>query len=341
VSTAEPGRRDLLLEMQRRMLRIRYFEEAVKKAAKRGQFPGSVHLSIGQEAEVVGACMALRRDDYMTGNHRSHGHPIGKGAALRPLMAEIFGRSTGVCKGKGGSMHLADFSVGSLGESGVVGSAIPIATGAAFSAKVRGTDQVALCFFGDGGANQGVLHESMNLAGIWALPVIYLCENNHFAVTTRAKDAIAGGDLAARAAGYGIPGVVVADGQDVLAVHAAVAEAVRRARTGDGPSLVEVRTYRFHDHSEGLRHAGAGIPDPEHERWLARDPVVLFRHHLVDEHGFEDADLDRLEREVRDEVDGALQFARTSPFPDPDAAYDDLYATRSTRPVALDRPATP
>jgi pyruvate dehydrogenase E1 component alpha subunit len=276
----------------------------------------------------------------MTGNHRSHGHPIGKGAALRPLMAEIFGRATGVCKGKGGSMHLADFSVGSLGESGVVGSAIPIATGAAFSAKVRATDQVALCFFGDGGANQGVLHESLNLAGIWALPVIYLCENNHFAVTTRARDAIAGGDLAARAAGYGIPGVAVEDGQDVLAVHTAVTEAVRRARAGEGPSLVEVRTYRFHDHSEGLRHAGAGIPDSERERWLTRDPVVLFRHSLVDDHGFDEADLDRLEREVRDEVADALEHARSSPFPDPDSAYDDLYATRSARRAPLEGSAT-
>jgi pyruvate dehydrogenase E1 component alpha subunit len=330
--TPEP---DLLLEMQRRMLRIRYFEEAVKKAAKRGQFPGSVHLSIGQEAEVAGACMALRPDDYMTGNHRSHGHPIGKGAALRPLMAEIFGRATGVCKGKGGSMHLADFSVGSLGESGVVGSAIPIATGAAFSAKVRGTDQVALCFFGDGGANQGSLHESMNLAGIWNLPAIYLCENNHYAVTTPSKDAIAGGDLAARAAGYGMPGVAVEDGQDVLAVYEAVADAVARARAGHGPSLVEVRTYRFHDHSEGLRHTGVGAADPERAGWLERDPIVLFRRRLVDAHGQDEATLDRLEQQVREEVDDALQFARSSPFPDPESAYDDLYATRSARPAPV------
>jgi TPP-dependent pyruvate/acetoin dehydrogenase alpha subunit len=323
---------DLLIEMQRRMLRIRYFEEAVKKAAKRGQFPGSVHLSIGQEAEVVGACMALRIDDYMTGNHRSHGHQIGKGAALRPLMAEIFGKATGVCKGKGGSMHLADFSVGSLGESGVVGSAIPIATGAAFSAKVRQTDQVALCFFGDGAANQGALHESMNLAGIWKLPVIYLCENNQYAVTTPSREAIAGGDLAARAAGYGMPGVAVEDGQDVLAVHAAVSEAVARARQGWGPSLVEVRTYRFQDHSEGLRHAGTADVDPERAGWLARDPVVLFRERLAEEHGVDDATLDELDQQVRDEVDDALAFARSSPFPEPEAAYDDLYASRPARP---------
>lgn len=325
-----------LLELQRRMLRIRYFEEAVGKAAKRGQIPGSVHLSIGQEAEVVGACAPLREADYMTGNHRSHGHPIGKGAALRPLMAEIFGKATGVCRGKGGSMHLADFSVGSLGESGVVASAVPIATGAAFSARVRGTDQVALCFFGDGGANQGILHESMNLAGIWSLPVIYLCENNQLAVTTRSRDAIAGGDLAARAAGYGMPGVAVEDGQDVLAVRDAVTAAVARARAGEGPSLVEVRTYRFRDHSEGLRHAGTGA-DAERDTWLSRDPIALFRDRLQTEFGIGEDRLDALEREVREEVDDAVAYARSSPDPDPLDAYADLYATRTLTPEALAR----
>lgn len=321
----EPMREELL-ELQRRMLRVRYFEEAVQRASKRGQIPGSVHLSIGQEAEVVGSCAPLRGDDYMTGNHRSHGHPIGKGAALRPLMAEIFGKATGVCRGKGGSMHLADFSVGSLGESGVVASAIPIATGAAFSAKLRGTDQVALCFFGDGGANQGILHESMNLAAMWALPVIYLCENNQFAVTMPSRDAIAGGDLPARAAGYGMPGVAVEDGQDVLAVRAAVAAAVDRARGSEGPSLVEVRTYRFRDHSEGLRHAGTG--DAERQAWLARDPVLLFRERLIAEYRITTEQVDDLEREVQAEVDDAVTFARSSPDPEPQDAFDDLYATR-------------
>jgi acetoin:2,6-dichlorophenolindophenol oxidoreductase subunit alpha len=321
-----------LLEAQRRMLRIRAFEEAVQKAAKRAEIPGSVHLSIGQEAEIVGSCMALRDDDYMTGNHRSHGHPIGKGAALGPLMAEIFGRATGVCRGKGGSMHLADFSIGSLGESGVVGSAIPIATGAGFSAKVRGTDQVALAFFGDGGANQGSLHESMNLAGIWSLPVIYLCENNQFAVRTRARDSIAGGQLWSRAAGYGIPGVLVEDGQDVLAVRSAVAEAVDRARRGDGPSLVEVRTWRFRDHSEGLLHAGTAGIDPEHEAWLSRDPITLFRERLASEYGVAATDLDELESDVRAEVDAAVSYAKASPEPDPAAAYDDVFADRTVTP---------
>lgn len=319
---------DDLLEMQRRMLRVRLFDEAVKRFAKRGEIPGSAHLSIGQEAEVVGACYALRDDDFMTGNHRSHGHPIGKGSPLGPLMAEIFGKRTGVCKGKGGSMHLADFKVGSLGESGVVGSAVPIATGAAFSAKVRGTDQVSLCFFGDGAANQGGLHESMNLASIWSLPVIYLCENNQYAVTTPASQATSVKHIADRAVAYSMPGVTVEDGQDVLAVHDAVSTAVQRARAGEGPSLVEVMTYRYSEHSEGLRHAGVYRPDDEHAYWLSRDPIVRFRGVLSQEYDIDGDTLDALEAEVKAEVDEAVGFARTSDFPEPAEAYEDLYSTR-------------
>lgn len=319
---------DDLVEMQRRMLRVRYFDEAVRVFAKRGQLPGNVHLSIGQEAEVVGACYALRDDDWMTGNHRSHGHPIGKGAPLGPLMAEIFGKATGVCKGKGGSMHLADFQVGSLGESGVVGSAIPIATGAAFSSRVRGSDQVALCFFGDGAANQGGLHESMNLAAIWKLPAIYLCENNQYAVTTPARQSSSVERIAQRGVAYGMPGVTVEDGQDVLAVYDAVATAVARARAGEGPSLVEVLTYRYSEHSEGLRHAGLYRPSDEVADWTARDPIVRFRAVLAEQHGITDEVLDGLDAEVREEVDAAVAFAQESPLPAPEDAFADLYATR-------------
>ncbi|MPZ88992.1 MAG: pyruvate dehydrogenase (acetyl-transferring) E1 component subunit alpha [Nitriliruptorales bacterium] len=311
------------------MLRIRMFDEAVRRFVKRGELPGSAHLSLGQEAEVVGSCCTLRDDDWMTGNHRSHGHPIGKGAPLGPLMAEIFGKRTGVCKGKGGSMHLADFRVGSLGESGVVGSAVPVATGAAFSARVRGTDQVALCFFGDGAVNQGALHESMNLASIWTLPVIYLCENNQYAVTTPAREATSVPNIADRAVAYSMPGATVEDGQDVMAVHAAVADAVARARAGLGPSLVEVRTYRFSEHSEGLRHAGVYRPADEIQAWLSRDPVVRFRAVLSREHGVDEDALDTLEAEVRAEVDEAVRFARDSEFPDPQDAFADLYTTRT------------
>ena len=319
-----------LMEMQRRMLRIRHFDLRASKMVKRGQIPGTVHTSIGQEAQVVGACMALGDGDYMTGNHRSHGHPIGKGSALGPLMAELVGKATGVCGGKGGSLHLADFSVGSLGESGIVGSSIPIATGAALSAKVLGNGKVALAFFGDGAANQGCLYEAMNLAGVWDLPVVFLCENNQYALSTPAHT-VTSGVIAERAAGFGIAGVRVEDGQDVLAVHAATLDAVERGRRGEGPTLVEVVTYRFHEHSEGLR-LGTDYRDAnEKQEWLGRDPIALFRTHLVDSGVATDAELDELEAAVLDEVEVAFEFSQTSPFPDPSIAFADLY----TEPTPL------
>lgn len=315
---------DTLLEMQRRMLRIRYFDERASKMVKRGEIPGTVHTSIGQEAQVVGACMALSEGDYMTGNHRSHGHPIGKGAKLGPLMAELVGKAWGVCEGKGGSMHLADFKVGSLGESGIVGSSIPIATGAALSSKVLGTKKVSLAFFGDGAANQGCLYEAMNLASVWKLPIVFLCENNQYALSTPAHTVTAG-VVAERAHGFAMPGVRVEDGQSVLTVHDAVREAVDRARAGKGPSLVEVVTYRFNEHSEGLRLAVDYRNAAEKESWLKRDPVKLFRSYL-EEQGVADANtLSALEAEVMAEVDAAVQFAEDSPYPEPSVAFKDIY----------------
>ena len=319
-----------MMEMQRRMLRIRHFDLRASKMVKRGQIPGTVHTSIGQEAQVVGACMALGDNDYMTGNHRSHGHPIGKGSPLGPLMAELVGKATGVCGGKGGSLHLADFSVGSLGESGIVGSSIPIATGAALSAKVLGNGRVALAFFGDGAANQGCLYEAMNLAGVWDLPVVFLCENNQYALSTPAHT-VTSGVIADRAAGFGIAGVRVEDGQDVLAVHAAALDAVERGRRGEGPTLVEVVTYRFHEHSEGLRLGTDYRDASEKEQWLGRDPIALFRTHLVETGIATDVELDELEATVLDEVEAAFEFSQTSPFPDPDVAFADLY----TEPTPL------
>lgn len=315
---------DLLLEMQRRMLRIRLFDERASKMVKRGKIPGTVHTSIGQEAQVVGACMALRSDDYMTGNHRSHGHPIGKGSSLGPLMAELLGKATGVCKGKGGSLHLADFSVGSLGESGIVGSSIPIATGAGLSAQVLGTDRVSLAFFGDGGGNQGGLYEALNLAAIWKLPVIYLCENNQYALSTPAHTVTAG-KIADRASGFGIPGVRVENGQDVLAVHEAASEAVERARAGEGPTLLEVVTYRYQEHSEGLRLSTDYRDEEERDKWLARDPISSFRDVLIEREVATAEELDALEQEVTEEVEEAARFAEESPEPEPEAAFDDLY----------------
>lgn len=328
----EPG---TLLEMQRRMLRIRHFDERASKMVKRGQIPGTVHTSIGQEAQVVGACMALGDGDYMSGNHRSHGHPIGKGSPLGPLMAELVGKATGVCGGKGGSLHLADFAVGSLGESGIVGSSIPIATGAALSSKVLGNGRVSLAFFGDGAANQGALYEAMNIAGAWDLPVVFLCENNQYALSTPAHT-VTSGVIADRAAGFGIAGVRVEDGQDVLAVYEATAEAVDRARRGDGPTLVEVVTYRFHEHSEGLRLGTDYRDAAEKEAWLQRDPIALFRTYLVTAGIATEAEMDAMEQEVLDEVETAVTFTDASPFPDPSVAFADLY----TEPTPLRVAAT-
>ncbi|MBS0122819.1 thiamine pyrophosphate-dependent dehydrogenase E1 component subunit alpha [Thetidibacter halocola] len=316
--------RETLLEMQRRMLRIRLFDERASKMVKRGYIPGTVHTSIGQEAQVVGACMALKSGDHMTGNHRSHGHPIGMGSPLGPLMAELVGKATGVCKGKGGSLHLADYAVGSLGESGITGSSIPIAVGAGLSAQVLGEDRVALTFFGDGTANQGVLYESMNLASAYKLPVIFLCENNFYALSTPSHT-VTGGRIVDRAAGFGMPGVRVDDGQDVMAVYDAVAEAVDRARRGEGPSLVEVMTYRFREHSEGLRINVDYRNSEEKQFWTARDPIVLFREALIAAGIATAAEMDAIEAEIAQEVEDCASFALESPDPEPSVAFEHLF----------------
>lgn len=317
-------RNDTLLEMQRRMLRIRLFEERAAKMVRRGQIPGTLHTSVGQEAQVVGACMALRSQDNIAGNHRSHGHPIGKGSKLGPLMAELVGKAAGVCRGKGGSLHLADASIGSLGESGITGSSIPIAAGAAFSAQVLGEDRVALSFFGDGAANQGVLYEALNLSSAWKLPVIFLCENNRYALSTPAHT-VTGGRIWERAAGFGLPGVLVDDGQDVLKVYDAVSAAVERARRGEGPTLIEVMTYRFREHAEGLRLAVDYRDAAEREHWTSRDPIKLFRATLIERGVADAAEMDALEAEVAQEVEAAVRFSDESPYPDPRVAFEDLY----------------
>ena len=273
-----------LMEMMRRMLRIRHFEEAVISLVERGEIVGAAHSYIGEEAVAVGACMALRDDDWMTGNHRSHGHPIAKGGNVRTAMAELLGKKTGICKGKGGSMHLADFSIGILGESGILGSSIPVAVGAALGSRLQNNDRVAVCFFGDGASNEGAFHESINLAAIWKLPVIFLCENNQYAVTSSFKEMVAVDNIADRAAAYAIPGVLV-DGQDALAMHEAVSAAVDRARSGQGPTLVEGRTYRYYDHSLGLGRIVRNPyrEDAEVEEWQRRDPLDIHRAMLIEQ----------------------------------------------------------
>jgi TPP-dependent pyruvate/acetoin dehydrogenase alpha subunit len=309
----------LAAEMLRRMLRIRLFEEATIALFHGGELPAMVHLSIGQEAAVVGACLATTDRDFMTGNHRSHGHPIAKGADLRGLMAELLGKAGGVCGGKGGSMHLADFSVGSLGESGIVASAIPVATGAGLTSSVLGTGAVCLCFFGDGAANEGVFHESLNIASVWKLPVIYFCENNGYAVSVPMSESTAVPEIARRAAGYDMPGVLV-DGQDVVATYRATLEAVERARSGGGPTLIEAKTYRFRGHSR--TDPGRYRADGELERWKERDPIELLGAQLAAA-GTLSADQQRaLRAQIQTEVDASAERAAQAPV----ATLDDIKA---------------
>ena len=307
-------------EMYRRMLRIRRFEEAVKAQ----QIPG--HLSIGQEGAIVGACMALRDEDYITGTHRSHGHPIGKGAKLNALMAELMGKETGICKGRGGSMHLADTSVGIVGESAIVGGGIPLATGAGFSAQVRGTDQVSLCFFGDGASNQGTFSESMNLAAIWNLPVIFFCENNGYAISTSVEKSHGQPNIAKRGEGYGIPGIQV-DGQDVLAVYEVTRQAVERARNGEGPTLIEAKTYRFDEHCANLNVQIPYRSQEEIDRHVnTRDPLELYKTAALSAGDFTAAELQSIESEVAKEVDESVAFAEASPFPNVADIHDNMYS---------------
>ena len=318
--------RDQQLEIYRRMQRIRQFEEAIISNGLRG------HLSIGQEAAIVGACMALRDDDTITGTHRSHGHPIGKGAKLKPLMAELLGKVTGICKGRGGSMHFADNSVGIIGESAIVGGGIPLATGAGLSAQVRGTDQVSLCFFGDGASNQGTFGESLNLASIWNLPVIFFCENNRYAISTSVEKSHGQPDIAKRADGYGMPGVIV-DGQDVDAVYQATQTAVDRARRGDGPTLIEAKTYRFDEHALNLTVPFPYRSDEEIADYKTnRDPIVLYKAQLL-KNGMDD-ELTAIEQSVTNEVDDAVSFAKESPFPDFADVYDYMFSNPIHYPPA-------
>ena len=317
-----------LEEMYRRMCRIRYFEEAVIEIHSSGELIGPAHPYIGEEAVAVGACAALRDDDRIAGNHRSHGHPIAKGGDMKGAMAEILGKVGGFCKGKGGSMHLADFSIGILGESGIVASSVPIATGAALASKLGKKDFVSLVFFGDGASNQGACHESMNMAALWDLPVIFMCENNGYAITTSYKNSVSVDHVSDRASAYGMPGVLV-DGQDAIAVWEATNEAVRRARAGEGPTLIEAMTYRFEDHSLGLDRIikSEYRSSDEVAEAMKRDPLVIHRATIIS-HGFSsEAECDEIESATKAEVSDAVEFARNSPYPEAGDLYDDMWAT--------------
>jgi acetoin:2,6-dichlorophenolindophenol oxidoreductase subunit alpha len=315
----------VLLDMYERMTRIRAFETKVQKLFKRGTLPGFVHLYIGEEAVAVGMGSVLRDDDRITSTHRGHGHLIAKGADVGRMMAELLGRTDGYCKGKGGSMHIVDYGLGILGANGIVGGGMPIATGAGLADHVLGRDNVTVCFFGDGASNQGVLHESLNLSAIWGLPVIYVCENNHYTEWMRTED-ITAGAIADRAKPFGVPGIQV-DGNDVLAVRAAALDAVERAREGGGPTLIEAETYRHLAHNEGEEAFSGQYRLPaEIESWKVRDPIPAFRARLIDQFGVGAAALDRIDEQEKERVERALRFANESPMPEPADALQDLYA---------------
>ncbi len=311
-----------LIEMYRKILEIRHFEEKAYELYGRNLVPGTLHLYAGQEAVAVGVCANLRKDDYITSTHRGHGHCIAKGAKLERILAEILGKKSGYCKGKGGSMHIADFGVGMLGATAVVGAGIPIAAGAGLSIKLRGTDQVVACFFGEGASNQGTFHEGINMASIWALPVLFVCENNLYAMGTRQSRVMNIENVADRAAAYGIPGRVV-DGNDVLAVDEVAREAVGRARRGKGPTLIECKTYRHKGHS---RFDPATYRSKEEvKEWLERDPLPRFKAKLLEMQALTEQGAKEIEEAVMADVEKAVKFATESPYPEPQEALEDLY----------------
>ena len=312
-----------LREMLRTMLTIRQFDQRALELYREGAMRGSTHPYIGMEAVAVGACAALQPTDQITSTHRGHGHCLAKGGDPRLMMAELLGKATGYCKGKGGSMHIADVDAGILGANGIVGGGIGLAAGAALAVQLAGRHDVTLCFFGDGALNQGVLHESANLAAIWKLPVVFICENNQYAMSARADTFTSVPDPAVRAAAYGFPGVNC-DGMDVLAVYGAVADAAARARAGGGPSLVVCGTYRYFGHHVGdpLNYRDRA----EVDAWRQRDPIERFEQALIAAGILTPADAERIRAEAAQEIEAAVAFAKASPEPGVDALMEDVYA---------------
>ena len=314
------------VEMYRTMVKIRSFEERIVDLYARGLVPGLAHLYIGEEAVAVGACANLRDDDYITSTHRGHGHVIAKGADVKFMMAELFGKTTGYCKGKGGSMHIADVDIGILGANGIAGGGLPIAVGAGLSAKYRETDQVTVCFFGDGASNNGTFHESLNLAAVHKLPIIFTCENNQYAISTEQKKHQTIKDVSIRATAYDIPGVTVEEGNDIMAVYGTVNKAVQRARSGKGPTLVECKTYRWRGHHEGDPNLGERYRSKKDIKpWIEKCPIKRFEMLLLKEKVLTKAEIDQIDGDVKKEIDGAVEFANTSPFPKHEDIYQDVF----------------
>ncbi len=315
--------KDFLAELFRKMVLVREFELRAIEERRNGLIPGFIHSCVGQEASAVGATAALKQEDVITSTHRGHGHLLGKGGDPKYMMAELAARSTGYCLGRGGSLHIADFELGILGANGIVGGGIPIAVGAALAFQMRSEKRVSLAFFGDGATNEGAFHEALNLAGLWSLPVIFLCENNLYGEGTPQDQQAPIADLAKRAESYGFPGEIV-DGNDVLAVYEATTAAAARARAGAGPTMIEAKTYRFRGHYEGdpqiYRKPG------EMAEWRERDPIPNFRQRLLDAGVFEAEALDEIVADVQAELDEAVAFAESAPEPKPEEALAGVYA---------------
>ena len=308
--------REKLIQMLRLMYRIRYFEERMKKIYSenrmQGNFLGAFHCYIGEEAIAVGACINLKDNDYVVSTHRGHGHFIAKGGDVKRVLAEVLGKETGYSHGRGGSMHLFDKEKGLLGGNGIMGAGIPIASGAAYSAKYRNSGQVCVCFFGEGASTQGTFHESLNIASLWRLPVIYICENNYYAVTTPLSEEVAIPDIGNQSSAYGIPGRII-DGQDVLEVEKTVSEAINRARNNEGPTLIECKTYRYEPHCMVIKETRQ---EKEIDEWKKKDPVIIFEKKLLKEKIITDNELEKIKQELEKEIDEAETFANESPYPD-------------------------
>ncbi|MFC2010332.1 thiamine pyrophosphate-dependent dehydrogenase E1 component subunit alpha [Chloroflexota bacterium] len=316
--------REEMVSLYQEMLTIRRFEERVSKEFFDGNIWGYVHLYIGEEAIATGVCRNLVSGDRIISHHRGHGHCIAKGADIRRMMAEIYGRTTGYCKGKGGSMHIADFSIGMLGANGIVGAGLPIAVGAAMAAQLEGKDNVMVAFFGDGGCQEGEIHEAMNLASIWKLPLIFVCENNFYAVNTPSHYSIAIDEIYKRAAAYSMPGVAV-DGNDVVAVCEVAGEAVARARMGGGPSFLECRTYRWRSHFESTFMPDLR-PKEEIEEWKKKCPVKAMEKRLLEAGVLTEQDLREMDSQVLAQIDEAVRYALDSPLPAPEDALEDVFS---------------
>jgi pyruvate dehydrogenase E1 component alpha subunit len=316
--------KEQLLWMYKRMRLIREFEDRVSGLFAQGKVPGFVHLYAGEEAIGVGVCSQLNDDDYITSTHRGHGHCIAKGVDVKEMMAELYGKVPGSCKGKGGSMHIADVDKGMLGANGIVGAGGPLACGSALMAQVKGTGQVTVCFFGDGAAEQGTMHESMNLASIWDLPVVFVCENNGYAQTTPAHYHCAAEDIADRATAYDMPGFSV-DGTDIFAVAEAAAEAIARARRGEGPTLVECKAFRYYGHFEGDNLSY--FTEEERARNRARDPIDKFRERVLERGLLSEEDLAEIDAWAKESIDDAIEFAEEAPYPDPEECFTDVYVS--------------